>query len=37
MTKKKIKTISSNNKSLGDRSDKLNPDDFDNILDFLSA
>ena len=37
MTKKKTKTISSNNKSLGDRSDKLNPDDFDNILDFLSA
>lgn len=35
MTKKKTKTISPNNRSLGNRSDKLNPDDFDNILDFF--
>lgn len=35
MTKKK--TTSPNNEPLGDKSDKLNPDDFDNILNFLSA
>ena len=35
MTKKK--TTSPNNEPLGGKSDKLNLDDFDNILDFLSA
>lgn len=33
MTKKK--TTSPNNEPLGDKSDKLNLDDFDNIFDFF--